>query len=95
MFFDEVAKDLGASPTESGNEKSRRHTAVSHRRPGDHSRQYRGDWLPESGRARSVGDDPWCKLYEHYRIAYLVKPGGNIEILGVFHGALDIDRYFI
>jgi plasmid stabilization system protein ParE len=34
-------------------------------------------------------------LYEHYRIAYLVKPGGNVEILGVFHGALDIDRYFI
>ena len=34
-------------------------------------------------------------LYEHYRIAYLVKPGGNIEILGVFHGGLDIDRYFI
>ena len=34
-------------------------------------------------------------LYEHYRIAYLVKPDGNIEILGVFHGALDIDRYFI
>jgi hypothetical protein len=33
-------------------------------------------------------------LYEHYRITYLVKPGGNIEILGVFHGALDIDRYF-
>jgi plasmid stabilization system protein ParE len=34
-------------------------------------------------------------LSEHYRIAYLVKPGDNIEILGVFHGALDIDRYFI
>ena len=34
-------------------------------------------------------------LYEHYRIAYLVKPVENIEILGVFHGALDIDRYFI
>ena len=34
-------------------------------------------------------------LYEHYRIAYLIKPDGNIDILGVFHGALDIDRYFI
>jgi len=32
-------------------------------------------------------------LYGHYRIAYLIKPGGNIDILGVFHGALDIDRY--
>jgi len=34
-------------------------------------------------------------LYEHYRITYLVKPDGNIDILGVFHGALDIDRYFV
>jgi len=32
-------------------------------------------------------------LYGHYRIAYLVKADGNIDILGVFHGALDIDRY--
>jgi toxin ParE1/3/4 len=33
-------------------------------------------------------------LHEHYRITYLIKPDGNIDILGVFHGALDIDRYF-
>jgi plasmid stabilization system protein ParE len=32
-------------------------------------------------------------LYGHYRIAYLVKSNGDIEILGVFHGALDIERY--
>jgi len=32
-------------------------------------------------------------LYDHYRIAYLVKPNKDIDILGVFHGALDIDRY--
>ncbi len=32
-------------------------------------------------------------LYGHYRIAYLIKPEGTIDILGVFHGALDIDRY--
>jgi len=32
-------------------------------------------------------------LYGHYRIAYLVKPDKNIDILGVFHGALDIDKY--
>ena len=31
-------------------------------------------------------------LYGHYRIAYLVKPD-LVEILGVFHGALDIQRY--
>ena len=32
-------------------------------------------------------------LYGHYRIAYLVKNDGDIEILGVFHGSLDITRY--
>src|ERR1039457_3802321 len=32
-------------------------------------------------------------LYGHYRIAYLVKDDGNIDILGVFHGSLDITRY--
>jgi len=33
-------------------------------------------------------------LYGHYRIAYLCRNDSEvIEILGVFHGALDIDRY--
>jgi toxin ParE1/3/4 len=31
--------------------------------------------------------------YGHYRIAYLVKPGGDIDVLGVFHERLDIRRY--
>jgi len=34
-------------------------------------------------------------LYEHYRITYLIKPDGSIDILGVFHGALNIDRYLV
>lgn len=34
-------------------------------------------------------------LYGHYRIAYLVKSDGNLDILGVFHGALDMDRYLL
>jgi len=34
-------------------------------------------------------------LYGHYRIAYLIKPNGDIDILGVFHGALDINRYIL
>jgi len=34
-------------------------------------------------------------LHEHYRITYLVKPDGDIDILGVFHGALDIERYLL
>lgn len=32
-------------------------------------------------------------LYGHYRIAYLIKDENSIDILGVFHGALDIERY--
>lgn len=32
-------------------------------------------------------------LYGHYRIAYFVKDDKNIDILGVFHGSLDIQRY--
>lgn len=31
-------------------------------------------------------------LYGHYRIAYVVYPD-YIDILGVFHGAIDINRY--
>jgi len=31
--------------------------------------------------------------YGHYRIAYLLRFSSDIDILGVFHGALDIDRY--
>jgi toxin ParE1/3/4 len=34
-------------------------------------------------------------LYGHYRIAYLVKSANDVEILGVFHGALDISKYFL
>jgi plasmid stabilization system protein ParE len=32
-------------------------------------------------------------LYGHYRIAYFFRRSGTVEVLGVFHGALDIDRY--
>jgi plasmid stabilization system protein ParE len=32
-------------------------------------------------------------LYGHYRITYLITTRGDIEILGVFHGALDLGRY--
>ena len=32
-------------------------------------------------------------LYGHYRIAYLLVNEERIEILGVFHGAMDIERY--
>jgi plasmid stabilization system protein ParE len=43
-------------------------------------------YLPSSRNVRIL-------LYGHYRIAYLVKDDGNVDILGVFHGSLDITRY--
>jgi len=50
--------------------------------------------FPEIGH-RYVGSSRNVRvlLYGHYRIAYLVKDDGNIDILGVFHGALDITKY--
>ncbi|QDV13673.1 hypothetical protein CA51_35640 [Rosistilla oblonga] len=32
-------------------------------------------------------------LYGHYRIAYLIVNEQRVEILGIFHGAMDIERY--
>jgi toxin ParE1/3/4 len=32
-------------------------------------------------------------LYGHYRIAYLIKAKETIEVLGVFHGAMDVEKY--
>lgn len=34
-------------------------------------------------------------LYGHYRLAYIIREQDHIDILGVFHGALDIDRYLV
>ena len=34
-------------------------------------------------------------LYGHYRIAYHVKSEEEIDIIGVFHGALEISRYLV
>ncbi len=34
-------------------------------------------------------------LYGHYRIAYLIKNNDQIDILGVFHGSLDIAKYLM
>ena len=52
--------------------------------------------FPDSGsRLRVLPEgDLRMWLYGHYRIAYLQPgDGGAITIIGVFHGALDIDRY--
>ena len=52
---------------------------------------------PEIGhKYRSVsGHEVRILLYGHYRITYLIKESGVINILGIFHGALDIDRYLL
>ena len=40
-----------------------------------------------------MDDEVRILLYGHYRIAYLVNSDESIDVLGVFHGALDIERY--
>lgn len=42
---------------------------------------------------QETGGEVRILLYGHYRIAYLVRPDRCVEILGIFHAALDIDRY--
>jgi toxin ParE1/3/4 len=50
--------------------------------------------FPELGyRYRPSARNVRILLYGHYRIAYLIKDPESIDILGVFHGALDIWRY--
>lgn len=39
------------------------------------------------------GQEVRLLLYGHYRIAYVIKEDRNIDILGVFHGSLDLDRH--
>ena len=34
-------------------------------------------------------------LYGHYRIAYPIKSDTSIDVLGVFHSALNIERYLL
>ena len=34
-------------------------------------------------------------LYGHYRIAYLIHSDRSIDILGVFHSSLDMDKYLL
>ena len=53
--------------------------------------------FPEFGHRYAAKPDQNIRilLYGHYLIPYLVKPDGNIDILGVFHGALDINRYLL
>ena len=51
--------------------------------------------FPETG--YQYRDRPEVRVlpYGHYRIAYRITPERDIEILGVFHTALDVRRYLI
>lgn len=52
--------------------------------------------LPEIGHIHRTEADGTIRilLYGHYRIAYLHRKKDDVvDILGVFHGALDIGRY--
>lgn len=53
--------------------------------------------FPESGYRYWERPDRHIRilLHGHYRIAYVIKSPGVINILGVFHGALNIDRYLM
>jgi len=52
--------------------------------------------FPEIGHRYRIESDGEIRilLYGHFRIAYFLRPSSDIDILGIFHGALDIDRYF-
>lgn len=52
--------------------------------------------FPEAGYRYRREDEGEIRilLYGHYRTAYLVRSPSTVDILGVFHGALDIDSYF-
>ena len=51
--------------------------------------------FPKTGYLYSNEEDKEIRilLYGHYRIAYLIKNEETIDILGVFHGALAIERF--
>ena len=51
--------------------------------------------FPELGYRLSLHTDKEIRvlLFGHYRIAYVLKPDKVIDILGVFHGAMEIERY--
>ena len=79
------------------------HDYIAHDNPGAAAKVVEGIYekaqllkeYPEIGykyRSESEGEIR-ILLYGHYRIAYLLMGDKSIDILGIFHGALEIDRY--
>ena len=50
--------------------------------------------FPEVGHRYADHPDIRVMLYGHYRLAYRVMPDRQVQVLGVFHGAMDIERHF-
>jgi len=49
--------------------------------------------MPKVGYKYQDRDKIRILLYGHYRITYFLKDSETIDILGVFHGSLDMERY--
>ena len=49
--------------------------------------------FPEIGYRYRQRPEVRVLLYGHYRIAYMITATADVEVLGVFHGALDMGRY--
>jgi toxin ParE1/3/4 len=51
--------------------------------------------FPEIGHAykSASGRAVRILLWGHYRIVYLQRPDGDIHVLGVFHGAMELEQY--
>ncbi|HQZ40480.1 MAG TPA: type II toxin-antitoxin system RelE/ParE family toxin [Vicinamibacterales bacterium] len=50
--------------------------------------------FPEIGHRYADYPDVRVLLYGHYRLAYRVLRDRQVQILGVFHSAMEIERYF-
>ena len=50
--------------------------------------------FPEVGHRCADRQDIRVMLYGHNRLAYRVTPERHVQVLGVFHGAMDIERHF-
>jgi len=52
--------------------------------------------FPQSGYRYARSDEHVrILLYGHYRIAYFMTDDENVDIIGVFHGAINIDKYLL
>lgn len=49
--------------------------------------------FPETGYRYREHPEVRVLLYGHYRIAYMISAARDVQVLGVFHGALDMGRY--